>query len=136
MKNTFILGLLMLLMVGCGTLGTMRKAFISDPGVSAEDKRGYLEHVENVKAATAQFRPYHYLAITLIAFGGWSVFGKGNTTVGISSLATGIGISAWATYAPSHPKEVGVGLLILFLTAGAVVVYRVLKKPKACNNHS
>ena len=123
MKNLKLLPLLML--AGCGTLS---RTFMSDPTIPPEEKRGYLEGKDKLDAAMAQFRPYHYLAMGLIVFGGYLILGRGNTEGGIACLGTGVCMSAWATYAPTHPREVGIGIAITFIVTIAVIAYRMIRK--------
>lgn len=127
-------------MCGCGTVGTVRKAFMSDKKVSAEQKQSYLHYLEDLEATQKAYKPYHYVALGFLVAGGimlaYGAFvpttAKAAATVGAVFMGTGVGISAWAKYAPAHDKMIGVIVSCLVIAGLSLIGLKIWNSRHRC----
>jgi len=123
----FSLFILILLVSGCGTLGTVRRAVLGDPTIDGKDKVEYAKVIEEKEAEFRQYKernrsfmPFHYSAIVLVVVGiVLAMLGHTTRDEGAIAVLSGLALSSWAFLAPNHVSiPVGIlGAFLIFLVA-------------------
>jgi hypothetical protein len=123
MRAVFV-SLILLLVAGCGTIGTVRKMFMSDPTVGGEQKLEYMETIEGYKAELdvlrqnqKQFIIFQYIAAGFLVAGGLMIFlDRTRSSLGIGFLCVAAVSSGWGLTASSNPK-----IIIIMMVCGLVL---------------
>ena len=122
--------LAVLLLTGCASIPSM---ILGDKSISAKERIEYANALGEMKERYEAFSVYHYAAAAIVVLGIAAILLLRRTRDGFIAIASGAGLSAWAAFAPSHPKLIAIIIVSCILVVVSAVGIRLARIRKHAN---